>query len=174
VLYGMCAARPIAKATEVPCEGYGRFVKEPADEGGVSAGRKRDGRALAAGSPNSAGADQLSLLGPDTIAANEDPRRPDSGFAPEATVGRVVEGPAHDGGLAVSGKRDGPALPGRPNSAGADQLRLLHELRPRERRRNEHRSERQGGSPKHARQLKLTTILNAILRDRRPWQPIPA
>ena len=71
---------------------------------------------------NRAGADQLvALLGPDTIAAGENPRRPG---AP------VVVKPAHDGGVAVGGERNGEALLGQlSNRAGADQLRpLLREL----------------------------------------------
>ena len=66
---------------------------------------------------NRAGADQLAaLLGPDAAAAGKDPRR--SGV-------RVVVRPAHDGGVAVGGQRDGGALRGSSNRAGADQLRSL-------------------------------------------------
>ena len=69
------------------------------------------------GASHRAGADQLvALLGPDTAAAGEHPRRP--GLA-------VVGPPAHDGGVAVGGQRDGQALAGASNSAGADQLVAL-------------------------------------------------
>jgi hypothetical protein len=107
-----------------------RVVGKPADDGGVAVGGQRDGGALLGGS-NRAGADQLAaLLGPDTAAASVDPRRP--GF-------HVVENPAHDGGVAVAGQRDGvalvddgEALVGTSNRAGADQLQpLLRELRQR-------------------------------------------
>jgi hypothetical protein len=77
---------------------------------------QRGGKALS-GSSNRAGSDQLTaLLGPDTAAAGEDPRRP--GFP-------VVGPPAHDGGVAVGGQRDGGALRGGPNRTGADQLTAL-------------------------------------------------
>src|ERR1019366_2737046 len=66
---------------------------------------------------NRAGADQLAaLLGPDTIAAGGDPRRPGA---------RVVGRRAHDGGVAVVGQRDGGALSGASNRAAADQLVAL-------------------------------------------------
>ena len=69
------------------------------------------------GASNRAGADQLAaLLGPDTAAAGVDPRRPGA---------RVVGSPAHDGGVAVGGQRDGAALSGISNRAGADQLAAL-------------------------------------------------
>ena len=69
------------------------------------------------GASNRAGADQLAaLLGPDTAAAGVDPRRPGA---------RVVGRPAHDGGVAVGGQRDGEALFGGSNRAGADQLAAL-------------------------------------------------
>ena len=69
------------------------------------------------GDVNRAGADQLAaLLGPDTAAAGVDPRRP---AAP------VVVRPAHDGGVAVGRQRDGDALSGLSNRAGADQLAAL-------------------------------------------------
>jgi hypothetical protein len=65
-----------------------------------------------AGVSNRAGA-LAALLGPDTIAADVDPRR-------------VVGGPAHNGGIAVAGQRDRNALLGvGSNRAGADQLALL-------------------------------------------------
>jgi hypothetical protein len=71
------------------------------------------------GTSNRAGADQLRpLLGPDTAAAGVDPRRPGDSV-------RVVERPADEGGVAVGGHRDGVALEGVSNRAGADQLRLL-------------------------------------------------
>jgi hypothetical protein len=67
-----------------------------------------------------AGADQLeALLGPDTAAAGVDPRRPGV---------PVVERRARDGGVAVGGQRDGPALLlglGASNRTGADQLVAL-------------------------------------------------
>jgi hypothetical protein len=58
----------------------------------------------------------FSFLGPDTAAAGVDPRRPSV---------RVVAIPAHDGGVAVARQRDGLALDGTANGAGADQLRSL-------------------------------------------------
>jgi hypothetical protein len=59
-------------------------------------------------------ADQLAaLLGPDTAAAGEDPRR---------ASGCVVIRRANDGGVAVGRQRDGGALVGLSNRAGADQL----------------------------------------------------
>jgi hypothetical protein len=65
------------------------------------------------GISNRAGADKLAaLLGPDTVAAGEDPRR----------SARVVARPAHDGGVAVGGQRDGVALLSVSNRARADQL----------------------------------------------------
>jgi hypothetical protein len=82
----------------------------------MAIGRKRDRGALHHGIADSAGADQLGLLGPDPIAAGEDPSRPDA---------IIVDRPAGDGGVAVGGKRNGGALPGSSNSAGADQLGLL-------------------------------------------------
>ena len=61
---------------------------------------------------NRSGTDQLAaLLGPDTAAAGVDPRRPGS---------PVVGDPAHDGGVAVGGQRNGPALLGGSDRAGAD------------------------------------------------------
>jgi hypothetical protein len=45
-------------------------------------------------------------------------------LAPHVGVG-IVAGPAHDGGVAVGRKRDGGALGGVPNRAGADQLVAL-------------------------------------------------
>ena len=75
--------------------------RRPAHDGGVAVGGQRDGVALV-GVSNRAGADQLAaLLGPDTAAAGVDPRRPGA---------RVVVRPAHDGGVAVGGQRDGVAL----------------------------------------------------------------
>jgi hypothetical protein len=69
------------------------------------------------GRRNRAGADQLvALLGPATAAAGEDPRRPGV---------RVVVRPAHDGGGAVGGQRDGDALSALSNRTGADQLAAL-------------------------------------------------
>jgi hypothetical protein len=62
----------------------------PAPDCGVAVGRQSDRVALLSRSDR-AGADQLAApLGPDTIAAGEDPYR----------AGRVVVGePAHDGGV---------------------------------------------------------------------------
>jgi hypothetical protein len=73
------------------------------------------------GGSNSTGADELrSLLGPDAVAAGVDPRRPGV---------QVVIISAHDGGVAVTGQRDGVALPpaasGVLNRAGADQFASL-------------------------------------------------
>ena len=65
------------------------------------------------GVANRAGAGQLALLGPDTIAAGIDPRGPHD---------PVVSKPARDGGVAVGRKRDGPALLAESNREGADQL----------------------------------------------------
>ncbi len=93
-----------------------RVVGSPAHGGGVSVGGQRDGAALSGGS-NRAGADQLvALLGPNTAAAGIDPHRPGV---------RVVFNPAHDGGVAVGGQRDRPALLGGSNRPGADQLAAL-------------------------------------------------
>jgi hypothetical protein len=87
---------------------------------GVAVTGQRDGPALFDENiwkDNRASADQLAaLLGPDTIAAGEDPRRPDV---------VVVLWPTDDRGVAVGGKRDGEALPGCSNRTGADQLGLL-------------------------------------------------
>ena len=69
------------------------------------------------GVSNRAGTDQLvALLGPDAVAAGVDPHRPSA---------RVVSSPPHDGGVAVGGQCDGPALAGGPNRSGADQLVAL-------------------------------------------------
>ena len=85
----------------------------PADDGGLTVGGQRDGVALS-GTSNRICADQLiGVLGPDSPAAAVDPRRPDV---------RVVFNAAHDGGAAVGGQRDGEALSGVSNRAGADQL----------------------------------------------------
>jgi hypothetical protein len=88
--------------------------------GGVAVAGQRNGVALNSG-PNRAGADQLvALLRPDAVAAGEDPRR---------ACQRVVERPAHDGGVAVGGQRNGlallDALRAGSNRAGADQLAAL-------------------------------------------------
>ena len=66
-------------------------------------------------------ADQLAaLLGPDTVAAREDPRRPGTVF---------VVRPADKGRVAVGGQRDRTALPGGSNRSRANQLGpLLREL----------------------------------------------
>jgi hypothetical protein len=98
-------------------------VERPAHNGGVAVVGQRDGEALGRAS-NRAGADQLvALLGPDTVAAGEDPRRPGD---------RIVGNATHDGGVAVGRQRDGPALLGESDHAGANQLRsLLRELRHR-------------------------------------------
>ena len=70
--------------------------------------------------PNSVVADQLAaLLGPDTVAARVDPRRPDA---------RVVTIPADDGRVAVGGQRNGEALLGASGTVDcviADQLAAL-------------------------------------------------
>jgi hypothetical protein len=101
----------------------GPGVPIPAHDGGVAVAGQRDGQALPALSDR-ARPDQLeALLGPDAVAAGVDPRRPG---------GPGVNGPAHDGGVAVAGERDGPALLGVSNRVAADQLRpLLRELRQR-------------------------------------------
>ncbi len=66
---------------------------------------------------NCAGTHQLAaLLGPDTAAAGENPRCPD---------GVVVVISPHHGGVAAGGQRDGTALQGDPNCAGADQFAAL-------------------------------------------------
>src|SRR5262249_36075354 len=57
-----------------------RVVARAAHEGGVAVARQRDGGALygLCANRDRAGADQLAaLLGPDTVAAGVDPRRPD-------------------------------------------------------------------------------------------------
>ena len=55
-------------------------------------------------------------MGPAIAAAGVDPRRPG-----EPVVGK----PAHNGGVAVGGRRDGGTLSGASNRAGADQLAAL-------------------------------------------------
>ena len=91
-------------------------VLRPAHDGRVAVGGQRDGGSFV-GESNSAGADQLLELGPRSAAAGVDPRRPD-----EPVVGR----PAHDGGVAVGGQRDGEALLGGSTSdARTDQLAAL-------------------------------------------------
>jgi hypothetical protein len=86
-------------------------VPGPAYDGGVAVAGQRDGDGLARVS-NRAGADQLAaLLGPGTAAAGVDPCRPGN---------LVVGNPAHDGGVAITGQRDGPALLGGSDSAGSD------------------------------------------------------
>jgi hypothetical protein len=63
---------------------------------------------------NRVGSDQLAaLLGPDTAAARENPRRPRE---------LVVDDAAYDGCIAVGGERDRPALLCGSNRASADQL----------------------------------------------------
>jgi hypothetical protein len=78
----------------------------------------RDGAALTEVSNSSAGSDQLAaLLRPHPTAAGKDPCRADAA---------IVGIPAHDGGVAVGGQRDGEALADEgSNSAGADQLRAF-------------------------------------------------
>src|SRR5262249_61540949 len=89
----------------------------PTEDGSVAG--QRDGGALWA-VPSRAGADQLVfLLGPNPAAAGEYPRRAD---ARAGTAARVVARPAHEGGVAVGGQRDGGALGGVPSRASADQL----------------------------------------------------
>jgi hypothetical protein len=88
-------------------------IATPAHQGGVAVGGERNREALL-GVSNRAGADQLvALLGPDTIATGENPYRPGE---------RLVATPAHQGGIAVGGKRNREALLGSSNRAGADQL----------------------------------------------------
>ena len=80
---------------------------------GVAVGGQRDGNALVGGS-NRTGADQFgALLTPHPTAAGEHPHR---------TGTTVVEISAHDGGVPVSGQRDGLALLGASNRTAADQL----------------------------------------------------
>jgi len=78
------------------------------------------------GGARCAGADQFTaLLGPETVAAGEDPHRPGA----EAGTARVVVGPADDGGVAVARHRYGHALDSACSNR-SDQLRpLLRELR---------------------------------------------
>src|SRR5208337_1607335 len=103
-------------AGENPYRPGERVVANPAHQGGIAVGGERNRHALIGGS-NRAGADQLvALLGPDTIAAGENPYRPGE---------RVVAKPAHQGGIAVGGERNREALPGGSNRAGADQLVAL-------------------------------------------------
>src|SRR5262249_37995123 len=82
-----------------------------------AAGR-REGAALEDGGADRTGADQLAaLLGPPPAAAGEYPRRPGT---------EVVVAPAHDGGVAVGGERDGETLvAGGASRAGANQLGAL-------------------------------------------------
>src|SRR5262249_43202938 len=106
---GPCGEHPgRASATVVP---------RPAHDGSVAG---QCNRAALVGGSNRAGADQLvALLRPDTtVAAGEHPR---------CACKIVVGPPTHDGGegVAVGGQRDGAALLGYANHAGADQLALL-------------------------------------------------
>jgi hypothetical protein len=98
-------------------------VERPSYDGGVAVLGQRDGETLG-GASNRTGADQLvALLRPDVASACVDPRRPGD---------LVVGKPAHDGGVAVGGQRDGPALLAESSRECADQLRsLLEELRRR-------------------------------------------
>ena len=76
-------------------------VVRPAHDGRVAIAGQSDREALSSDS-DSAGADQLvALLGPDTVAAGEDPRRPSD---------RVVVSPAHDGRVAIGGQSDREAV----------------------------------------------------------------
>jgi hypothetical protein len=88
----------------------------------VAVGRQGDGVPLG-GASNCVIRDQLAaLLGPDTAAAGEDPRRPSA---------RVVGLPAHDSGVAIGGQRDGNPLFGVGSTyAGADQLAATVTLEP--------------------------------------------
>src|SRR5207344_1360461 len=102
-------------AGENPYRPGERVVARPAHQGGIAVGGERNRHALIGGS-NRAGADQfVALLGPDTIAAGENPYRP----VP------VVARPAHQGGIAVGGERNRRALLGDSNRAGADQFVAL-------------------------------------------------
>src|SRR5262249_6066235 len=88
-------------------------VERSAHDGGVAVVRQPD-RDASEGASNRTGADQLvSLLGPYAGAAGKHPHSPGI-----TVVGR----PAHHGGIAVSGQRDGTALLGLSESTGADQL----------------------------------------------------
>jgi hypothetical protein len=100
-----------------------RVIVRRAHDGSVAIGRQGDAVTLEAG-PNRLIGDQLvALLGPNTIVADEDPRRPGI---------RVVGKPAQDGGVTVGGQRDGVALLGGSDRQRADKFRpLLDELRPR-------------------------------------------
>jgi hypothetical protein len=81
----------------------------PAHDGGVAVGGQRDGPALLRGTH--VGADQLaSLLGPHTVAAGVHPR---CSAEPRVALNikiKAVGRPAHDGGVAVGGQRDGANL----------------------------------------------------------------
>jgi hypothetical protein len=89
--------------------GVSANVSGPAHDGGVAVAGQRDGPALA-GISNRPFTNQLiALLGPATVAAGENPRRPDAVVT--RTVWVVCES-AYDGGVAVAGQRDGDALAG--------------------------------------------------------------
>ena len=111
-----CWVQTTAAAREDPRRPGAIVVARPTHDGGVAVGGQRDGAALTGGSSCSR-ADQLaSLLGPDTAAAREDPRRPGA---------IVVDRPTHDGRVAVGGQRDGDALSGGSSRSRADQLASL-------------------------------------------------
>src|SRR5262249_52348673 len=100
-------------------------VPRAAHDGGVAAPGQGDGPALLRLSYR-AGADQLvPLLAPHTCTAGEHPSRAGGIVAATAHRARIVAWPAHDGGVATPGQRDGPALPGLSYRAGADQLAPL-------------------------------------------------
>ena len=90
---------------------------------GVIVGAAHDGNIAVSGECNGVtlprashrvAADQLAaLLAPDIAVAGEDPCGPGD---------PVVRQPTYDGGIAVGGQRDGPALLGVSDRAGADQL----------------------------------------------------
>src|SRR6266542_4302720 len=76
--------------------------------------------------PPSARWGQNTAYRPDTATAGEHPRRPGRAKAEgHRSIPRVVSRPAHDGGIAIGGQRDGRALAGASHSVGADELLAL-------------------------------------------------
>ena len=106
-----------------------RVVIIPADHRRVAVGGQRNGGALlgASGTVDRVIAGQLAaLLGPNSIAAVEDPRGPDA----VAKTKWIIARPANDGGVTVGGQCDRIALCNAitiatSNRACADQLAAL-------------------------------------------------
>src|SRR5215813_10810193 len=94
-------------------------VARPTHDGAIAVGGQRDGHALAGASHSVAADELLALLRPNPTSTGEYPCRPRLA---------VIGPPAHDGGIAVGGKRDRHALAGLSHSTAADELLAL--LRP--------------------------------------------